>query len=219
MPDRTGPDRARPDRTGPDRTGGDLDNRIHGYFTTLAGLASGAAASGAGGEVLALGEAFSRVIALTAATAATGHRLMFVGNGGSAGIASHMAIDYSKNGGMPATAFNDGAALTCLGNDYGYEHVFAKQIEFHARSGDALIAISSSGRSVNILNAVAAARRTGCAVVTLSGFTADNPLRRSGDVNFYVASGEYGFVEVAHLALIHAWLDLAMADRASAAQI
>ena len=83
---------------------------------------------------------------------------MFVGNGGSAGIASHLAIDFSKNGGMRAMAFNDPSALTCLGNDLGYENVFAKQIEFHGRAGDLLIAISSSGRSPNILNAVKAAR-------------------------------------------------------------
>lgn len=189
-----------------------MDNRIRTYFATLAGLIGDAAASNIGGDPIPLAEAFRRVIDLTTA----GNRLLFVGNGGSAGIASHMAIDYSKNGGIPATAFNDGAALTCLGNDYGYELIFAKQIEFHGRPGDLLIAISSSGRSANILKAVEAARRLGCGVVTLSGFTPDNPLRRSGDVNFYVASGEYGFVEVAHLALIHAWLDLAMADRADA---
>ena len=72
---------------------------------------------------------------------------MFVGNGGSAGIASHLAIDFSKNGGLRSLAFNDASALTCLGNDLGYENVFAKQIDFHARAGDLLIAISSSGRS------------------------------------------------------------------------
>ena len=187
-----------------------MNDRLRSYFATLAGLIEGAAASDAEGSLLPLAEAFQRVIGLTTA----GGRLLFVGNGGSAGIASHMAIDYSKNGGIPATAFNDGAALTCLGNDYGYEHVFAKQIEFHGRAGDLLIAISSSGRSANILKAVEAARRLGCGVVTLSGFAPDNPLRRSGEVNFYVASHEYGFVEVAHLALIHAWLDLAMANRA-----
>ena len=59
---------------------------------------------------------------------------MFVGNGGSAGICSHLAIDFSKNGGLRAMAFNDPSALTCLGNDLGYENVFAKQIEFHGRA-------------------------------------------------------------------------------------
>ena len=71
---------------------------------------------------------------------------MFIGNGGSAGIASHSAIDFTKNGSMPALAFNDGAALTCLGNDLGYDSVFAAQIEARGRPGDLLIAISSSGK-------------------------------------------------------------------------
>ena len=83
---------------------------------------------------------------------------MFIGNGGSAGIASHIAIDFSKNGGTALAGVQRPPALTCLGNDFGYEHVFAKQIEIHAPAGDLLIAISSSGRSPNILAAVAAAR-------------------------------------------------------------
>ena len=143
-------------------------------------------------------------------THAVGNKLMFIGNGGSAGIASHSATDYSKNGNLRSMAFNDGSMLTCLGNDYGYEHVFAKQIEFHGRDGDLLIAISSSGGSANILNAVMAARDAGCAVVTFSGFKPDNPLRASGDLNFYIRSGEYGFVELSHQTLIHAILDIAM---------
>ena len=144
------------------------------------------------------------------ATHDTGNKLMFIGNGGSAGIASHMAIDYSKNGGIRSLAFNDGAALTCIGNDLGYDNVFAKQVDLHARPGDLLVAISSSGKSMNILKAADTARERGCTVYTFSGFGADNPLRTYGDLNFYVNSGEYGFVEISHLALIHSILDLEM---------
>ena len=141
-----------------------------------------------------------------------GNKIIFIGNGGSAGIASHLAIDFSKNGGLRALAFNDPSALTCLGNDLGYENVFAKQLDFHACPGDVLIAISSSGKSPNIINAVKMARERGCAVVTYSGFSENNELRRTGDVNFYVRGQdmEYGFVEVAHLALCHAVLDIDM---------
>ncbi len=136
-----------------------------------------------------------------------GNTTMFVGNGGSAGICSHSAIDYNKNGGVRAIALNDGAALTCLGNDYGFEYVFSKQVEFHGRTGDLLIAISSSGGSVDILNACTTARKEGMSIVTLSGFKADNPLRKLGDVNFYLDSPEYGFVELGHQTIIHAVLD------------
>jgi D-sedoheptulose 7-phosphate isomerase len=157
-----------------------------------------------------MGAAFEIVRAKAHAAHERGNKLMFIGNGGSAGITSHLATDFSKNGGLRATAFNDGAVLTCLGNDFGYEHVFAKQIEWHGRPGDLLLAISSSGRSANILNGARAARECGCEVVTMSGFGDDNPLRMAGDVNFYVRSSFYGFVEVAHLALLHAILDLDM---------
>lgn len=143
------------------------------------------------------------------ATHAGGAKLMFIGNGGSAGIASHMAVDYSKNANIRSVTFNDAVSLTCLSNDLGYDQVFAKQVELHARAGDLLIAISSSGKSPNILNAVAAARSRECGIITLSGFKDSNPLRGLGDLNFYVPETEYGFVEIAHLMICHAVLDLA----------
>lgn len=132
-----------------------------------------------------------------------GLRVIFVGNGGSAAIASHMAIDYSKNGGVRALALNDPAALTCLANDFGYEQVFAKQIEYQAQSGDVAVLISSSGKSRNMLFAAQSARSAGCLVITLSGFDRDNPLRKLGEVNFYVPSRDYGVVEISHLAILH----------------
>ena len=138
------------------------------------------------------------------------NKIIFIGNGGSAAIASHMAIDYSKNGRLPSLAMNDGAALTCLGNDLGYENVFAEQIDLHGREGDLLIAISSSGTSENILQAVKVARKKQCHIVTMSGFSAGNPLRRMGIMNWYIESSEYGFVEVSHLTICHAILDIEM---------
>jgi len=108
----------------------------------------------------------------------------------------------------PCDAFGDGAVLTCLGNDFGYADVFSRQIEWHGGAGDLLIAISSSGASPNILNGVLAARSKGSRVVTFSGFREDNPLRQTGDINFYVRAQEYGFVELAHQSLLHAMLDV-----------
>lgn len=155
------------------------------------------------------GEAIDRLVQTALETHKQNKKLIFIGNGGSAAIASHMAIDYWKNGGIRATAFNDPALLTCLGNDYGYERVFEKPIEMLSQPGDLLIAISSSGRSPNILNGVKMAREKNCAIITLSGFKPDNPLRKMGDLNFYVPSQAYGFVEMTHLAICHAALDLA----------
>lgn len=137
-----------------------------------------------------------------------GGKVYFIGNGGSAAIASHMAIDFWKNGKMQAMAFNDSSMLTCISNDFGYKHVFEKPLEMFASKGDLLFAISSSGRSENILRGVEAARLKGCGVITLSGFSEDNPLRIAGDFNFYVPSLEYGPVEVVHQYICHWILDV-----------
>jgi D-sedoheptulose 7-phosphate isomerase len=180
------------------------------YLAALAGVAGRVEATDARGNPVALEHAVGSTIERVKQAHDSGHKLIFIGNGGSAAIASHMAIDYSKNGNLRALALNDPAALTCLSNDLGFENVFAKQIELHGWSGDVVVAISSSGRSANILNAVRAAKDKRIDVLTLSGFTPDNPLRMEGGTNFYVPSGEYGFVEITHLILCHAILDLAM---------
>ena len=155
-------------------------------------------------------KAIDQTIQLMHSVRAASKKIMFIGNGGSAAIASHMAIDYSKNGRLPAISFNDGPALTCLGNDLGFENVFAEQIKLHGKKGDLLIAISSSGQSSNILKAVSEAHRSECHVVTMSGFSLNNPLRNEGTLNWYVTSDEYGFVELLHLTLCHAILDIEM---------
>jgi D-sedoheptulose 7-phosphate isomerase len=193
-----------------DKLNNGLRERLNLYFATLERLQRGAEVTGRDGQALPLEQGCEWVRQAAHETHDGDNKIIFVGNGGSAGIASHLAIDYSKNGGLRSMAFNDPSALTCLGNDLGYENVFAKQIEFHGRAGDLLIAISSSGRSPNILAAVKAARARNCRVVTYSGFTEDNDLRRTGDINFFVRSREYGFVEVSHLALCHAVLDIDM---------
>jgi D-sedoheptulose 7-phosphate isomerase len=185
-----------------------VDNReIRDYFSTLSRYLTETTATSAAGEAIELANAVNQVMALARRTHAAGNKLIFIGNGGSAAIASHMATDYSKNGDIRSVALNDSSMLTCLGNDLGYDQVFAKQIDLHARAGDLVVAISSSGRSANILNAVKAARKAKCNVVTFSGFTADNPLRGLGDINFYIGSDRYGFVEIGHLTLCHAILD------------
>jgi D-sedoheptulose 7-phosphate isomerase len=160
-----------------------------------------------------LARGFAAGIELMEGAGRDGNKLIFIGNGGSAAIASHQAIDYWKNGGLEAMAFNDASLLTCISNDFGYEKVFSEPIKRFARPGDVLLAISSSGRSPNILQGVEAARNSKCHVITLSGFDESNPLRCMGDLNFYVPSCSYGIVEISHLMLIHAMLEDIMASR------
>ena len=149
---------------------------------------------------LNLNEGFSRAVNIIRRRCVINlKKLMFVGNGGSASIASHQAIDFFNTCGIKATAFNDPAFLTCLSNDYGYENVFMKMVDIFAGEGDILAAISSSGKSENILCAVRKAVERGCFVITMSGFDPSNPLRKMGDLNFYARSDSYRRVEAAHL--------------------
>ena len=180
------------------------------YVDTFSRVLLSAQVTGADGKEISMDEGIAKVHASMRRVVRGPNKIMFVGNGGSAGIAGHLAIDFAKNGGVRSLTFNDASSLTCLGNDLGYDQVFAKQVEMQAFDGDVLIAISSSGQSKNILNAADTGRKKGCEVITLSGFTPDNLLRKRGDVNFYVGSGVYGFVETAHQGILHAILDTAM---------
>ena len=108
-----------------------MNDRLGLYFSELGTLPLIAQVTGLDGRSTALDDFFADAIERIRATHAAGNTVIFIGNGGSAAIASHMAIDYTKNGGIRAVAMNDGAALTCLSNDLGYENVFAKQLEMH----------------------------------------------------------------------------------------
>ncbi|WP_027574044.1 SIS domain-containing protein [Bradyrhizobium sp. WSM1743] len=146
--------------------------------------------------------------ALWLRTREQGGRVIFIGNGGSSGIASHLAIDLSKNAAVPALCFSDASMMSCLANDYGFDDWIAHAVRLNACAGDCLVAISSSGRSKNILNAVAQARTMKLDVITLSGMSADNPLRDLGDVNFFVDSRSYNIVETTHQFWMMAAIDL-----------
>ena len=140
-------------------------------------------------------------------------KLMFIGNGASASIASHMAADFLKAGERETVTFTDPALMTCIINDIGAEHNYEIPVDIVATAADMLIAISSSGQSPNILNATEVAIDRGCDIITLSGFKPDNPLRGQGDINFYVPSSSYGIVEVVHTAILHCILDVFLARR------
>ena len=130
-----------------------------------------------------------------------------IGNGASASMASHFSADLAKNAHVHTEVFTDLSLITAISNDMGYEHVYAEPLKRRAQRGDLLIAISSSGRSPNIRAATAAARAAELAIVTLSAMSPDNPLRREGDLNVYLACLTYGEAETAHAAILHHWMD------------
>jgi D-sedoheptulose 7-phosphate isomerase len=182
---------------------------INEYFYLLACVPQDVVVTLRDEQRITLPNAFDRILHLARGAHTQDNRMLFIGNGGSAAIASHIAVDFTKNG-IRALSFNDSVALTCLGNDFGYAEVFARQLEYHGRAGDLLVAISSSGESDNILRAVRVARQLDCAIVTFSGFSPQNTLRSLGDINLYIPFEKYGLVELAHFSLCHALLEVAM---------
>ena len=137
-------------------------------------------------------------------------QLFFIGNGGSSAIASHMTADFMKNGGMITYSLYDNAVTTCMGNDYGYEYIFSKPMEFLVRDGDLVVAISSSGESHNIINAIETAKMKKATVITFTGFKLDNRARQIGDINVYVPCEKYGIVESVHNLILQQIVDLIM---------
>lgn len=188
------------------------------YFEALKELFQQIIATDKETKTSMLEEAMERAIQMILKQASGGRKIIIIGNGGSAAIASHIATDFWKNAGVRALSFNDGSLLTCIGNDYGYPEVFAKPIEAFADPGDILIAISSSGKSENILRGVSTATQKGLKVITLSGFDTDNPLRKLGDINFYVPVAHYGYVEIIHLCLCHFWVDTIIKNKLKSAE-
>lgn len=134
-------------------------------------------------------------------------RIIFIGNGGSNSICSHMMEDYMKIASKQTLSFSDPALITCFANDYGYENALTEWINFNFQDGDVLVAISSSGESKNILNAVSKHQNLGGQVVTLSGFNENNSLSKSGNINFIVPEKNYGIVECFHQVILHVILD------------
>jgi D-sedoheptulose 7-phosphate isomerase len=177
------------------------------YRHALTAGLDGLEATAADAHALPLADAFDRWVELTRQVHDAERAMYLVGNGASAMIASHMAADACKNGGLRAMAFNDAALLTAVGNDLAFEDIFALPLRRLAHRGDLLITISSSGNSPNVLRALEAARAIGRHAVTWSGKRPDNRSRSLGDLNFYVPAQRYGWVESAHQLIIHYWFD------------
>ena len=134
-------------------------------------------------------------------------KIIVVGNGGSAAMASHVTVDFTKAAGIRAVNFNEADLITCFANDYGYEHWVARALEFYADPGDLAVLISSSGQSPNMLNGAKQAQEMNLSLITLSGFREDNPSRGMGDVNLWVDSTAYNIVEMTHQVWLLAIID------------
>jgi D-sedoheptulose 7-phosphate isomerase len=117
------------------------------------------------------------------------NKIILAGNGASAAISSHLAIDFTKTANVRAINFNESSLLTCFSNDFGYENWIKKALEYHLLPKDIVILVSSSGKSKNLL-------------ITLTGLNKNNPLKSFGDINFFVESKNYNVVESVHLVIL-----------------
>ena len=135
-------------------------------------------------------------------------KLIVVGNGGSAAIASHFSVDMTKNGGIRSVNFNESDLLTCFSNDYGYENWVKAALKFYADKGDLIILISSSGNSLNMINAAKYAKLKKNLLVTFTGFSGKNRLSKYGSINFVVNSKSFNFIENTHQYWLLSLVDL-----------
>ena len=142
-----------------------------------------------------------------------GHKLLAFGNGGSASDAQHLCAELAgryvrERPGLPALALTANTSdLTAIGNDYGYDRVFARLVEAHGAAGDVAVAISTSGNSLNVLEAVGAARQRGLATIGLCG-RGGGKLAGCVDVPIIVPSERTPRIQEAHIAIIHVLCEL-----------
>lgn len=162
----------------------------------------------AAGQVIDTDEGFQRWAEWTVQIRDSGQTVYLIGNGASASMASHFAADLAKNGHLHTQVFSDVSLLTAVSNDISFENVYSEPLRRRGRRGDMLVAISSSGRSPNILHCARLAKKMGISVVSVTGFDADNPLRTLGDLNAYVPATSYSGAETAHAAVLHCWMDM-----------
>jgi len=159
------------------------------------------------GTPVKLAAALDQLITLSQEVKSNRGTKYFCGNGASAAMASHFALDWLKAADLKAIAFNDPVSLTAVANDVSFEQVFSLPLSRLAEKKDLVVTISSSGNSPSVVAAIAEAHRLRVPCVTFSGFRPDNQSRQNGDLNFYVPCRTYGVAESCHQILLHAWLD------------
>ena len=141
-------------------------------------------------------------------------KILIFGNGGSAAIASHFSIDLTKNAKIRCTNYNESDLITCFSNDFGYEHWVEKTLKYYGNKGDVLIVISSSGKSKNMINGCVAARKKKFSkIITLTGHSKNNSLKKLGDINLWVNSKTYNHIENIHQFWLLSLVDLVIGKK------
>ena len=137
-----------------------------------------------------------------------GGKIIFVGNGASASLASHAATDLTKQGKIKSIALNDHNLITALSNDYGYEKWVEKALSYYSSEKDMLVLISVSGESPNLINALNYAKKNSLITLSITGSSKENTLRTSTDFSLWVDSKSYNVVESIHTIWVTLIIDL-----------
>ena len=141
-------------------------------------------------------------------------KILIFGNGGSAAIASHFSVDLTKNAKIRCTNYNESDLITCFSNDFGYERWVEMAIKYYGNKGDVLIVISSSGKSKNMINGcVAAKKKKFSKIITLTGHSINNPVKKLGDINLWVNSKAYNHIENIHQFWLLSLVDLVIGKK------
>ena len=151
----------------------------------------------------------SRLKKIIINTKKNGKKILIFGNGGSAAIVSHFSVDLTKNAKIRCTNYNESDLITCFSNDFGYENWIKMTINYFGDKGDVLIVISSSGKSRNIINTCTAAKKKRFSkIITLTGHSANNSVKKQGDINLWVNSKAYNYIENIHQFWLLSLVDL-----------
>ena len=180
-----------------------LQQNVSGFFQKLSEMLLSIEVTDNHGAYISLDAGAEASVQMMVDTKSAGRKVLLAGNGGSSAIVSHVQNDLCKATGIRAMVFTEQPLLTALANDEGYGSVFEWPVNMWAEPKDLFVTVSSSGQSENIVRSLNAAKAKGCTIITLSGFDPDNASRGLGDLNFYVPSSVYAYVETAHTALAH----------------
>jgi D-sedoheptulose 7-phosphate isomerase len=157
------------------------------------------------------------IVAAMVAAFRSGNKVLWCGNGGSAADAQHLAAEFSgrflrERGGLPSEALSvNTSTLTAIGNDFGFEQVFARQVEAFVVPGDVVVGITTSGKSPNVLRAIEAAKRRGAVTIGFTG-NGGGPLAALCDLILLGPDGYSAIVQEVHITMGHIICDLVEQD-------
>mgnify|MGYP000876610077 FL=1 len=151
---------------------------------------------------------FEKLVGYTNEVELNKGRIFFFGNGASAAFSNHMALDWSKNGGVLSICLSDSAMLTALANDYDFDGCFLEFLKIYKpTSNDLIVTTSSSGNSKNIINVLEYCKENNIKTFGFSGLNKGNKTEKLADFSLFVPMKTYGMVECIHQVFHHLWLD------------